>query len=361
MANPTQQELYKEYIENNLSPQEICSRFGISQTQFYRLCKKYHIKKPKITQDKLIQQQIIQEYIDGQSSIQLCKKYNVSKKWILDLLHKNNIDIKKIKDYSKFLNVITKDSLLALYVDKELSLSSIARKYKTDHHTIARWLFQYGINKRKQVRHKCNDGFFRTQSRDMAYILGFILADGCVRKGRILSFGVNNKDESILATIKNVMRYTGPIRHWSKLSQTNMVLTYATLTIHSKELVSDLFNFDIEHRKTGHETFPEALRPELYGDFLRGYFDGDGSVKKDGGAANFCSASPVLLNSINHKILNGKGKLRVHIGRQTGMPYYTLDITSKHMASLYDIMYKDGYSDKLCLERKKQRFRINNE
>lgn len=314
-----------------------------------------------IIKDKMFQEQVINEYIAGESSIKLAKKYRVSKKWILGLLHHNNIKIKTIKEYSHFFNKIDKDSLVELYTNQELSLSAIARRYNTDHHVIARLLLSYGITKRPQIRHKCNNSFFAHQSRNMAYVLGFILADGCVRKGRILSFGVNDKDEKLLSHIKKVLRYTGPIRHWSKLSKTNTMLRYSTLTIHSKELVSDLLKFNIGSRKTGHEILPLNLEPKFYGDFLRGLFDGDGTIKKDGGQASICSASATLLNSVNNTILGGVGKLNVHIGKQSGLPYYSLYISRSHISALYNIMYGNEYDSMIYLPRKKQRFRINNE
>ena len=56
---------------------------------------------------------------------------------------------------------------------------------------------------------KINKDFFKEWSSDMAYVLGFIVADGCVikRKNRIDSYVLNitSKDKSILLKIKKAL------------------------------------------------------------------------------------------------------------------------------------------------------------
>lgn len=61
---------------------------------------------------------------------------------------------------------------------------------------------------KSKPRLRVNENYFKKWSHRMAYILGFILADGCIVKpkrlghGDVLKFGVHVKDIDILEKIK---------------------------------------------------------------------------------------------------------------------------------------------------------------
>lgn len=117
-----------------------------------------------------------------------------------------------------------------------------------------------------------NEDYFKQWTFNMAYILGFIFADGCIIKGTYpgysdsLKFGVQLCDNDILNKIKSELK----AEH--KISKRRNA---AYFSLASQTIVDDLKSLNIAYRKSLHEKLPEI--PEVYKrDFIRGIIDGDG-------------------------------------------------------------------------------------
>jgi len=130
---------------------------------------------------------------------------------------------------------------------------------------------------RNRSRLQVNENFFKNWSKQMAYVLGFIVADGCIVKGTYkgysdaLKFGVNKRDADILEKIKRALgsghrlSFCGDAVHFCITNQT---------------IVNDLKQLGIIYRKSLHEKIPAI--PEIFKkDFIRGVVDGDGSISFD--------------------------------------------------------------------------------
>jgi hypothetical protein len=111
----------------------------------------------------------------------------------------------------------------------------------------------------------------------MAYILGFILSDGCIVKPKrknhsdSLKFGVHFKDVDILEKIKR------SLKSGHKISRSSDAFH---LSIASQVIVNDLKNLGVTYRKSLSEHVPKV--PKVFTrDFIRGFVDGDGSIKID--------------------------------------------------------------------------------
>ncbi len=104
----------------------------------------------------------------------------------------------------------------------------------------------------------------------MAYVLGFWFADGYMRKEKSYRVLFFSKDYQILRDIRSVLSSTHPIR---KNTADNCYL----ISICSRELYEDLNFLGGLRGKSKIIEFPDI--PVRYlPDFIRGYFDGDGSV-----------------------------------------------------------------------------------
>lgn len=130
---------------------------------------------------------------------------------------------------------------------------------------------------RNNPRLKVNENYFKKWSHKMAYILGFILADGCIIKPRrlghsdVLKFGVHVRDIDILEKIKKELKSD------HKVSKLNRAVY---LSIVSQTLVNDLKNLGISYRKSLNEGL--SILPKVFiPDFLRGIVDGDGGIRID--------------------------------------------------------------------------------
>ena len=121
-----------------------------------------------------------------------------------------------------------------------------------------------------------NHFFFKQHSVDMFYLLGFILADGCVHKlsekSFSISIGLHSKDEHILKSFREMLGSSRPLYY----KNNNTI----ALCINSLEIAEDLKSFGIDERKSLTSTWPEYIPEEYLSHFVRGFFDGDGSVFK---------------------------------------------------------------------------------
>lgn len=152
---------------------------------------------------------------------------------------------------------------------------------------------------------KFNHNFFENiDNEEKSYFLGFIMADGCIPKGRnSLVIKIHKKDEHILESFKECIEFEGDL--WHHKQRTNMCQIRVT---HVK-LKEDLEKIGVFSNKTHTLRFPK-MRNDLYRHFIRGFFDGDGSVriKKDKrrnsfvnkrGDVRFVSGSLDFLNDLN--------------------------------------------------------------
>ena len=104
----------------------------------------------------------------------------------------------------------------------------------------------------------------------MAYVLGFWFADGYMRKERSYRILFSGKDKEILLQIRRALNSNHPIR---LIPSDNCYF----ISFCSKKLYEDLTMLGGLRRKSKTIEFPNIPK-KFMADFIRGYFDGDGSV-----------------------------------------------------------------------------------
>ena len=141
-----------------------------------------------------------------------------------------------------------------------------------------------------------NHNYFSSQNENMAYIMGFLAADGNISKrdNRIQS-QLSIKDKEQLELFHNEI---GGCEVY--IYQSN---GYDCCGWHcfSGQIKRDLAEYGIIPNKTGHLEIPKKLNKEYWRDFIRGYFDGDGSIYEDktGIRLTITSANKEILDDIN--------------------------------------------------------------
>lgn len=183
-----------------------------------------------------------------------------------------------------------RDHLYYLYYDNQLSLSDIGKQYGVTHAAVLKWFKSYDISRRSvkesvskefnkhhdnqhKRTHEINQNFFKHWSSEMAWLLGFLCADGCIENNTTLS--ACQKEIEPLQHMITLLNSSSIIetKKQNGWSQANIY----RVRIHCKEIIQDLNKIGIFKRKSLTLKFPDV--PELYlGDFIRGYFDGDGSI-----------------------------------------------------------------------------------
>ena len=191
----------------------------------------------------------------------------------------------------------------------------------------------------------------------MAYILGFMYADGnIVQTKRGTHFiAIYSADEEILTEMRKNFESNHKIS--KRMFTTGCVYR---IQIGSKEWFSDLGLIGLFPDKTKRMQLPR-LPEEYFGDFVRGYFDGDGNVWS--GLIHKNRPVPTLtlqvaFTSASKDFLLGlKTSLQEHGVSGGGMytpkqgNYSRLILSSKDALIIYKIMYNAEH--KLFLRRKK--------
>lgn len=135
------------------------------------------------------------------------------------------------------------------------------------------------INMGNKRTYQVNDSFFSELSEKSAYWLGFLYADGYISKTEnCIRITLSEKDENHLLKFKKDTQSESPITyHMNRYSEKYPLTKKARISIFSKQIKQDLFNLGCSSSKSLICTFPN-LSKELIPHFIRGYFDGDGSV-----------------------------------------------------------------------------------
>jgi len=203
-----------------------------------------------------------------------------------------------------------------------------------------------------------NEDYFKTWSHNMAYVLGFIMADGSVRvtHNYSLSIGLNIKDIEILEFIRNQIFPECKFDYRTKICK-NSISRQVRLRIFSKKIVLDLINLNVIPRKTGKEKLPE-IPEEYFSDYLRGYFDGDGcihsrcrNIKAWEHTISLVCASKEFLTELQNKLYINIGSIINDSSHKN--PFYRWRFSKRdNVIKFRDYIYKNpGFS----LKRKKDK------
>ena len=194
-------------------------------------------------------------------------------------------------------------------------------------------------------KYHINQDFFKTWSSDMAYILGFWFADGCIYNGKMFDITIQAKDKYILKKIAEKLQYKGNI--YDYVDRQAVRINFSCVTIYR-----DIIALGGTERKSLTVQFPEV--PEEYlADFIRGYFDGDGSVYNvKGGRINtaFTCGSKHFLDKLL-EILREKAGVE---GGSYDPSSVSLRFGNKDSHKIGNFMYKNN--PELFLLRKREKF-----
>lgn len=138
-------ELYKLYVIQNKSSNEIGEAYGYTHSTVNKLLTKYNIPKKKTLKQMVTKDELFKYYIiENLTQEELAKKLNCGLTSVENLIKEYGI-VKK-RDYKK---IIPKNVLIDLYHNEDKSMNQIAREFGTVHGTIRRLLKEYGIAKKK--------------------------------------------------------------------------------------------------------------------------------------------------------------------------------------------------------------------
>ena len=237
-------------------------------------------------------------------------------------------------------------------------------------------------NSSDRRKYMVNDNYFKKWSHNMAYIFGFWFADGHIRKtvdnGYYFVITQHGKDKYLMEQILKEMGSDAPLQKHGDNA--------FNLVINSRQIVENIIRLGGGYRKSLTCRFPNIPRKYLP-DFIRGLFDGDGSVNSDrktkngrniGYSSSMTSGSKKFiyeLKTVLEKNIDGI-KISTHRGYvKKGDPcrrdhkdgtytidhykknciVYSLKLSSNSTRMLRDFMY-DGDNDEFKMKRKYDKF-----
>lgn len=244
---------------------------------------------------------------------------------------------------------LTDDDIITRYVNGEATAAISVVAGVTDR-SVRRILTKHNVATRKGNRiYEIDEGFFKTWTPNMAYILGFILTDGTV-SGTTAS--IHQKDKTILELIGKALKFNAPVR-----KRQNGKSHIHSLTINRKEMVDDLLALGITENKSLSVSFPDV--PEDYlPHFIRGVIDGDGWVHEKGYTMNVTSGSYAFSAALLNVLLKQKYNARLETYNYGGNDVHRVWVSGKNdIIRLGQWLYAD--CGILYLPRKRERFEIN--
>jgi hypothetical protein len=149
-----------------------------------------------------------------------------------------------------------------------------------NYHKISRILKDNNIKIRGhniKEKKKVNDSFFKNINEISSYWLGFLFADGNISTySDSFSLAISINDLSHLEKFKKDISSEYEIKTYKRKNQSNHS-DLVKITISNKKLVDDLITLGCIRNKTFLLNAPK-IDKKYYPDFIRGYFDGDGSI-----------------------------------------------------------------------------------
>jgi intein-encoded DNA endonuclease-like protein len=218
-----------------------------------------------------LESQMIEMYKSGMSSISISNNLGVSKRTVLSYLRKNGIEMKTMKDK---LNE-KRPKIIELFQEGK-TVDFICKACNSKHGQVKAVLEEEGFTTPSRKKYQYDENIFETiDTEEKAYWLGFIYADGNVNdnnKGYLsrLTIGIKDKEH-----ILKFIEFIGSDE--TMMTERN---GYYFVVVNSKKMCLDLYNKGVVPRKSLIAEFPsENIIPKnLIRHFIRGYFDGDGSI-----------------------------------------------------------------------------------
>ena len=202
-----------------------------------------------------------------------------------------------------------------------------------------------------------NHNFFQTENENMAWLLGFIAADGGIEKKRnVIRINLSTIDKEILLKIKDLIGLQSEIKDYI----TNEGYAVSKIQWSSEQHKKDLASYGITFEKTFKLKPPLKLNKKYWKDYIRGFWDGDGSITLNKNNYNsllwqITSASkPILEFIVNYFYEEYQiPKVNIHTFTRNGVELYLLQYSTNASKQIYNIFYDNN---NICLKRKKDKY-----
>lgn len=232
-----------------------------------------------------------------------------------------------------------------------MTAKELGEKYKMNPNTITKIAKKWGApiqsnSEKSRKYYKVDHTVFSEVNEKSAYWIGFLLADGCVRKSdesaKIFSVGLGLQDAGHLYKLREFLKSEHKISSYP---------TYCRYAIRSNELVDILEQYNITPNKTGKEKCPKILKYNK--DFWRGVIDGDGcltNVNSRFPTLSLCGSKSLCEDFRKFVLKSTIHPSKATVNKIKNRNCYTIQFRTKIAKDICSLLYSDA---KIYLDRKK--------
>ena len=225
------------YYQSGATQREVTSEFNISRDKFRYLLLYEDVpirrSHSKLSVDEETQQEIVEDYQNNTTFAEIKDRYGTGRKQVYSILGKNKVELRGPGWHSSETN----------------------RKYEWDYE------------------------FFTRETPETYYWAGFILADGCLRVDEKAS---HDQIEVALSTkdLDHLKEFCDAVDISHDAINFRSDADICRVALNKQGLHEDVERFGIVPNKTYDWHDPEPIPEKYLPHFLRGWFDGDGSVSE---------------------------------------------------------------------------------
>ncbi len=225
---------------------------------------------------------VIDLFQNGYSVNKISKKINIADTTVLIWLKSWDFDTSRYRklDPNKPTLKSQTDIVIKMYGDG-MSQNDIGRELGYSGSEVCKILQRNNIKARPIAKYTVDEHFFDMVDHEYkAYILGWLYSDGSINNEGKIRIALKEQDKHILEWMKKILTYTGPL-YYKKAR--NSSRSQWELCINRKSLADRIIELGCHPNKALSLQFPyeDILPKNLISAFVRGYFEGDGSVQKN--------------------------------------------------------------------------------
>jgi hypothetical protein len=299
--------------------------------------------RPKLSLEQ--EHSIIALYQQGYSATKIAPMYGICNQTVCDILERHGIKRRSAAQHA--LTPEKEHEIIGLYQQGNSS-EKIAPIYGVNGQTVLNILERHGIHRRERNKlprlYNLNICAFDTiDTEEAAYWLGFIAADGSVKREGVLRIGLAECDRGHLLKFTQWISPDRPIYE--------MVNNHGKPTVHIEIGSTHLCNALAIHGLTPRKTYTLKHLPDLLPDmmlhFLRGYFDGDGYINTTRYMIGIGSYNKEFVEEIQDFLIQETGVKRVTLIRSGTWRYNKSG--KREISTILSYMYKTA---RVYLDRK---------
>ncbi len=287
----------------------------------------------------------------GKTIEQMAEEYSISNDEVKKLIDE---DIKKRagKISGPIGNKEVRKELAKEYLDGR-STVGLSKKYGVSGITIAKYVRENGIDIRNsseahRIYHPNETIFDEIDTEEKAYLLGFIWADGYNNEeNSLIRMELQSGDKDMVLALA---KFFYPEEYLEKVKETSDSNYF---TVNSPKLSKRLSELGCHQAKSLNVKYPEWISENLEKHFIRGYFDGDGSISQSQGNyhLSFIGSYDFILH-LKSRVLH---LTKIDLGKiSASSSVYVVAISGNN--KIYDFANWMYSGSKIYLKRKYKRY-----